>query len=105
MGQMSKWRENNRDGFDRVSHQWRLVETVFSAIKDGFDVVVREDVSYEAAASRAQACLLTRNRSEMSCPNDSSGVPNVGALMIWGRRACMARGIRDGSHGTYKLLI
>lgn len=41
MGQMLKWYESDRDGFDSVYHQRSLVETAFSVIKERFGAVAR----------------------------------------------------------------
>ena len=41
MGQMLKWYENDREGFDKIYHQRSLVETAFSSIKERFGAVAR----------------------------------------------------------------
>ena len=41
MGQMLRWRERDRDGFERIYHQRSLAETAFSVIKERFGAVAR----------------------------------------------------------------
>ena len=41
MGQMLKWHNDDRDGFEKVYHQRSLVETAFSSIKERFGAVAR----------------------------------------------------------------
>lgn len=57
---VTKWRENDRDGFDRINYQ--KIETTFPVIKEEFGAIARKDVPYEAAATCAQVRRLQSHR-------------------------------------------
>ena len=57
MGQMLKWREDDREGFDKIYHQRSLVETAFSSIKERFGAVARAKTFLMRQLQLALKCI------------------------------------------------